>query len=751
MSNNVRSKTVTTLILFNLIFVIFLSINVSSNDISWWDKDWSYNQEIIIPIDTSLEISKYQPIDIKIDFNNKCWAKNVVEHSIRICTYDNNNWWELDSQIYNLNYFDTNFIESCSIVFLIPEDADGNERYFVYYDDSEKQSTDYTNHISIDESYYRYEPIPGYPLESEYYRINDDGYIIYIISQEGQFMGYNTCQHITKMNEKTTEVLPKNGDLFSAFDFKYSYDLGLFDYSSTSQKLVSKELLVEGNLMAEIGMISTSKLDDLQTTATYKYYHCPTEHKRIHAHVKHETLEEIKVHPEAKTDGSYGSLQSGGVKSNSISDLNFGEILPYMHSFNEIGSISSYQVDVDPDYIPEDPDIRIISTSDDVDLGEKPWISFDEGSTGLSHSVIFSSNKLLKSGTSEVDGLQINAFEMDYPHLPGLENNIATIQFGRNTYENSNDHDLTIPNNFVVEFDAEFFSSKTGGYEIIEQESEIFRELASIKPISDEDIEDDTDEGEKYSLTVYTHLSSSIPMGSALSALLGHNLSYINVELYKENEFIHSGTSVKLPMNPITETEDMSIIQQLIAAIRSFDWKNLSVFKKITFPELSEGKYLIKVFRENPLLRNERQFIGFEIVDLKENTKTHIYTRSEGFANLIVTDQNDNLVENADVILKMKDTELLHTNTDEKGIAIISAPHIQEKYQLCVLYNGFIIYEESERLKLLGKLDIYQKNIELERYNLQIEVYDTWDLVSEIEFNPVISSKDMYEEIFFIF
>jgi len=164
MSNNVRSKTVTTLILFNLIFVIFLSINVSSNDISWWDKDWSYNQEIIIPIDTSLEISKYQPIDIKIDFNNKCWAKNVVEHSIRICTYDNNNWWELDSQIYNLNYFDTNFIESCSIVFLIPEDADGNERYFVYYDDSEKQSTDYTNHISIDESYYRYEPIPGYPL-----------------------------------------------------------------------------------------------------------------------------------------------------------------------------------------------------------------------------------------------------------------------------------------------------------------------------------------------------------------------------------------------------------------------------------------------------------------------------------------------------------------------------------------------------------------------------------------------------------
>ena len=121
---------------------------------------------------------------------------------------------------------------------------------------------------------------------------------------------------------------------------------------------------------------------------------------------------------------------------------------------------------------------------------------------------------------------------MDYPHLPGLENNIATIQFGRNTYENSDEHDLTIPDDFVIEFDAEFFSSKTGGYEIIDQEAEIFRELVNIKPISDEEIEDDAEEGEKYSLTVYTHLSSSVPMGSALSALLGLNLSYINVELY---------------------------------------------------------------------------------------------------------------------------------------------------------------------------------------------------------------------------
>ena len=67
------------------------------------------------------------------------------------------------------------------------------------------------------------------------------------------------------MKEKITEVVPKNGDLFAGFDFKYCYDLGVFDYSSTSQKLVSKDILVEGNLMVEIGMVSTSKFDDLKT------------------------------------------------------------------------------------------------------------------------------------------------------------------------------------------------------------------------------------------------------------------------------------------------------------------------------------------------------------------------------------------------------------------------------------------------------------------------------------------------------
>ena len=67
------------------------------------------------------------------------------------------------------------------------------------------------------------------------------------------------------MKKGIVEVLPKNGELFAAFDFKYCYDDGLFDYSSTSQKLVSKEIFVDGNLMLEFRIVSTSKYNDLKT------------------------------------------------------------------------------------------------------------------------------------------------------------------------------------------------------------------------------------------------------------------------------------------------------------------------------------------------------------------------------------------------------------------------------------------------------------------------------------------------------
>ena len=730
--------------------ILTISSSSEENQPPFWNSSWSHRQELEITIPTNSQHAKFQPIDINVKFENNCWAKNENEHSIRILCWDGKYWHELESQIYSLEASNKNFITSCNLVFLIPDYADGNEKYYLYYDDSEKPAPSYFDHLQIKESYYHFEPISGYPLESNYYKIIDDDFIIYAVSFDGQLMGYNTCQHVTKMKEEIKEVLPKNGELFAAFDFKYTYDKGLFSYSSTSQKLVSKDILIDGNLMLEFIIVSKSKFDDLKTTTTYKYYHCPTSNTRIQVHVKHESLKEINIYPNppaTNTDGIFASLQCGGIKSKSIQDLNIGQIQPYMHFLNELETISEYKLDIDPEYIPEDPDIRIISFQDDIDLGKKAWISFDEGETGQSHSIIFSSNNVLLSGTNERDGIQLNAFEMDYPHLTGLENNIATIQVGRNSYEIGENHDLIIPQDFTVEFDAEFFSSMSEGVTIIEEEAEIFQELLKVKPRSKDELNSDYDEIEKHDLSTIIFLAPSFPMGSSLSAFLGLNLSYITVELYRYDEFIYSENAVRLPMKAIEELEDPSFLEKIITTVKAFDIRNSSLFKKVLFRELEKGIYVLKIFKENQFFSGEKKFIGFGVVDLQSDEKIYIICRSEADIKVTILNQNNNMVENAEVILQKNNATIAKILTDEKGQAEIKAPISSESYDFKIIFNGCEVHQESIKLGLLNKIFTPEKTIKIELYNLNIEVRDNWEQKPEIELNPLMTIKEKDQDI----
>jgi hypothetical protein len=737
LKNHSKIKILIPIIII-LLSVQNLNITVKSDNINW-DNDWEFSKEIQIPFDTSNDNSIFQPIDIEIEFENQCWAKNENEHSIRVLCLINNVWMELESQIYNLEFSDNEHISSCSLVFLIPENTNGLEKYYIFYDDTEKENPNYIDHVNIEESYYRYEPIPGYPLESSYYKIIDDEYISYSISLEGQFMGYNTCQHIYKMVDKAKEVIPKNGELFVGFDFKYSYDDGLFDYSSTSQKLVSKEILVNGNLMVECRITSLSKLNDLKTTALYKYYHCPGENSRIHAHVKHESLEEIKVYYDTNTDGTYASMQIGGVKSKTIEELNIGQILPFMHFINEMNSIEEFDLDLDPEYIPDDHDIRILYVLDDVDLGLIPWISFDEGDTGLSHSIIFESNSILSQGSNEKDGLQINAFQMDYPHLPGLENNIATIQISRNSYEKNNEQDLLIPKDFIAEFNAEFFTTKNDGYKIIQNEAEIFQKLVNIKPLTEEGFEDNTENNtKKLTLDVAVHLAPSIPLGSSLSALLGLNLSYINVEIYKNEEFRYSTNAVRLKMKTLDELDQLSFIQKIKAIITSFEWRNTTIFKIANFKDLDPGKYVVKVYLENPFILKERQYIGYKIIDLNDDTKTHIYLNDEERLEIKVVDQSNQNVQNAELKLKIENETISKSITDNNGESIIKVPWQKDPYNLIISNNNINIYHEQVKLNYFSRINPIKKTIEVELYDLSLNILDTWKLTPEIDFNPML-------------
>ena len=185
---------------------------------------------------------------------------------------------------------------------------------------------------------------------------------------------------------------------------------------------------------------------------------------------------------------------------------------------------------------------------------------------------------------------------------------------------------------------------------------------------------------------------------------LGLNLSYINVELYKDDEFIYSENAVRLPMNPIDELEDPSFIKKIISALKIFDLKNLSIFKKAVFSNINPGKYVVKIFRENQLLSKEKQFIGYAIVDLQKDEKIHVYCRSEASIDVTVIDQNNEKVKNAVVTLEKDNLDISKDFTDENGQTIIKAPTNTELYVLKIFYNGLNVYEESVKLGIIRRL-----------------------------------------------
>ena len=381
-----------------------------------WNSDWSYYQEIDMPINTNDLYSKNQPIDIKIEFENQCWANNEYHNSIRICCWLEENWYELDSQIYNLNFtHNSSYINNCRIIFLVPDFANGNERYFIYYDSSEKPKNNYVDHIQIEDAYYYYEPITGISVEGDYYKIIEDGVIIYGIGQKGQVMNRKLSQIVIKMKPNTKVFDIMQTELLSSFSFSYYKGPDDTDEVSSDQILISKEVFVDGNLMTEFGIISESSSSKLRTTNLYKYYYCPTIDKKIIVNVKHEVFEEVLVEGVEDIDGRFGSIISYKSKSSSLKKMVFGNILPYIHIYGTNDRIKEYQLNIDP----ESKDREwIISHKDDCDLGNNAWISYDMGENGISHGIIFSSNKnIIKNGNDERDGIEIKAVEKEYLNI----------------------------------------------------------------------------------------------------------------------------------------------------------------------------------------------------------------------------------------------------------------------------------------------------------------------------------------------
>ena len=733
------------IILANLLLSAIIPINLLADEAPWWDDNWSYRQEIVITINTSLDNTKYQPIDITVNFSDPCWAISENKHSIRVIFQDENRFIKLESQIYDLHHLDNDneHIDSCNLVFLIPEEANGEEKYFIYYDDESKSSPNYEKRIDISETSYHYSPIPGITFESDLYKITQGDQIVYGIAKEGKTLDREISQQVSLIKKGETEIKANSGEHVANLNFVYFWKENgkwVSNPIETSEKMIKSDILVDGNLMVKVGIVSQSENGEIQSTIIYKYYYCPTEDKRIYLHIKHEILD-YHLPKGEEIDVSYIILPIGELTSSSIDELNFGEIPPYLHFYSEDERIRSHKLNQNPE---SEDWTEVIGEKDDYDLGSIPWVSADYGESGTAYSIIFESDNVLKSGSDERDGIQLLSYESKFLNLPGLIARANYLYLMRNESEKGEPVDRELPENYVVEFNAEYFTSRNGGYSAVDKEAKLYQKLISYQPDVDDEIDDDEEEVEKYSLTTFVHLSPSFPLGSIFSVLLGVNFSYIQAELYKEQNQVSSGFVGRIPINLVgLDFEGKTFVEKVKTIINLFDWKNASLFKKIRFTDQPEGKYLIKIYLENPFLRKERKFIGYKIIDLKENTKTRIFCKPEGKINVFLNPKKGG-VEGAKISLIKDEIPIVEITSGSDGKATLKAPcGLSEKYILNVIYKGFLINEEQIRLGRIRRFLPLRKTYNFDVHDLNINVKDSDENTPSFDVDLSLTSDEM--------
>jgi hypothetical protein len=699
----------------------------------------AYRQELSIPFDTSNDSAKYQPIDVRITFENPCWGINETRHSVQVGIDDGSGLQEIESQVYDIEYSDDSHMKACSLVFLIPEEATGNEKYYVLYDSKETEPSHYPMHLVLDDTHYFYEPIPGQVIDFDYYGIRQDGFVIYAVIQKGQLLGNPIALSAIKFKPNSTAVETFNLDQLGNFDFRYGVT-GEPEYVGTSGATdVTKTVLAEGNLMVRVRLECTSPRGDLHSDNIYTYYYCPTNAKRIFIDAHHEALTSISIDEPSVLDGAYSGITSIKSRSASIEKMNVGEILPTVYVDSEDNTIQEYAVPQNPDSTEREV---VLSTEDDVELGSNAWVCLGDATTGKVHGIIFSTNTGITNGTD--DGVQVKVYAKQNIKLPGLEADTGNLYLTRNAYENGN-HQTTVEEGSIYQYKAVFLTVETGGFTRINQESSLYQSAIKNVPVFHGNVTEIEEHKERYNLTVYAHFARSVPLGSLFSAALGKNISYIYAELYQGTNFRSSGTVGRLSLGSISlNMTGKNLRQKLQMIFGIFDWKNLTFFKKIRFPDLDPGAYLVKIYRENPRFAKERQYIGFALVNLSKDTAIQIRCRPQGSISVSLTDQEKQGVENVQCLLEIDNTTIAAAVTDAEGHARLVAPCYSLKpYQLKIVYQGFLIGEESVKLSSVRRFIDLKKSFSLERYGLSLMVTDTWGFVPAVDVNPGLISNEM--------
>jgi len=703
-----------------------------------------YKQEITIPIDTSFSEAIYQPIDIRIEFQHACWAENETKHSVRVAYDDGSDLNEIESQIYDLSYTDQSSIDACSLVFLIPESATGEETYYVLYSDSATEPSTYPKHLTIIDTHYYYEPISGQKMDFDYYQINEDGYIIYAICQRGELLGNGMSNAIIKLKPNSKEFKTINAEQIAAFYTTYSIDPSGEHTGTQLATDITKNILVDGNLMIRLQIQGTSPGNEFTTDNIYSYYYCPNVTKTLHVNVNHEVLKDLDIKGDKQKEGVYASLSTIKARSATIKDMNLGDILPAVNFYRDDETIIEYEMPTDPDASPAE---WILSAVDDQDLGTKAWLCINDPISGQAHGLIFDKHTGFVEGKN--DGIQIKISAQQHVKLPGLEADSGDLFAIRNAYQDG-EHNTKLAKGTNVSFNVAYIAVQTGGYQAVNTEADIYQTLIKYRPIkrgnlSTDQPDDDTD---RYILTAVVHFEPSFPLGSLLSAFTGKNISYLSAELFKENTFTSSGSIGRLQLGDVNiEFADNATFFQKIKTVAGiFDIRNSTLFKTIRFSNLEEGTYLVKIYKENALRGNNRRYVGFSIVEVNTDTKTHIYCKPETVVQVSVIDQKQQPVKNAHVMIQFQDIIVTEQTTDESGSLLLPLPlYTNKAYSLRTLYDGFIISDSIVDLGFMNRWKTSMHTIQMDLYTLKLSVKDTLGLPPAIDPNPTVTSNEMAE------
>ncbi len=698
------NKAGASLLIMCILFVSLAASMPSStaeSTVPSWKEPWQYRQELLLPLALNDSSCYYQPIDMHLSFNNPCWTKNVNETSIRIVWWDGDEWEEIESQIYNLEPIDSSrHISSCSIVFLVPEGATATDRFFVYYHDQQTPPPEYIDHVSVENAYYFDSPIEEIKTEAQYYAIRQHGYCIYGVGQEGKLLDRPFSQVVAKQKEASREFDVFDSDLIASFAFSYYYGSNEKDESSSDQLLLDKKIFVDGNLMVEFGILSESQRQDVQTNAIYKYYYCPRTEKRLSVRVRHSFSEAATVKGKVNIDGRFGSIYSIQAKSQTIDRLNTGQIFPYLFVYGESNDVEEFKMNTNPETKQRE---WILSYEDDVDLGKQAWFAYGDTEQRNIHALIFHSNQgIVKQGTSERDGIQLKVAVREYIDFLGTEIDYASINFGRNSYEDGFIHDLNIPEDYLVEFDAELFSKKSGGYTAVQQEAAYFQELVKYRMIDDGDVFDP--DVKTYDLSIHTHLGGTRLSYPLLANVTNQNIPRVYLELYHKNVLVASATT------------------------------NRSVFYRSyhTFKDVPQGTYLLKVFWK--LSDTTSYYTAYKQISLLDDTSFHILCTWQRQYQLHFIDQNQNPLSEIMVYLDDEEgTRVAEGTTNENGDVTLEAPiQLRGLYHLNALYRGVIIHEGEIQNRILVTTQEYT----IPLFELTVKITDLQGFAPAVDINP---------------